>query len=102
MSASSVDHNPAPPSAVARDRSLWRQARRVLQRPDAPCPSPCLAVCQMSPQSGLCVGCWRSLDEIARWGSAPQAFQRAVWQRIEERLQAAYPQGLSSHGPEAS
>ena len=28
--------------------------------------SPCINVCQM--QEGLCVGCLRTLDEIARWG----------------------------------
>ncbi len=29
--------------------------------------SPCINVCQMDPASGLCRGCFRTLDEIARW-----------------------------------
>jgi predicted Fe-S protein YdhL (DUF1289 family) len=31
--------------------------------------SPCINVCQMDPQRGLCLGCARTLDEIARWAS---------------------------------
>ena len=31
--------------------------------------SPCIQVCQMDPARGLCLGCARTLDEIARWAS---------------------------------
>lgn len=31
--------------------------------------SPCVKVCQMDPRRGLCLGCARTLDEIARWAS---------------------------------
>jgi predicted Fe-S protein YdhL (DUF1289 family) len=30
--------------------------------------SPCVKVCRMDPERGLCLGCARTLDEIARWG----------------------------------
>lgn len=29
--------------------------------------SPCINLCQMDPVSGLCRGCFRTLDEITRW-----------------------------------
>ncbi len=29
--------------------------------------SPCVEVCRMDPSRELCAGCWRTLDEIARW-----------------------------------
>jgi predicted Fe-S protein YdhL (DUF1289 family) len=29
--------------------------------------SPCLKVCLMDPESDLCRGCFRTLDEIVRW-----------------------------------
>lgn len=29
--------------------------------------SPCINVCQMDSASGLCRGCFRTLDEITRW-----------------------------------
>ena len=31
--------------------------------------SPCVKVCQMDPQGKNCLGCARTLDEIARWAS---------------------------------
>lgn len=31
--------------------------------------SPCINICVMHPNTGLCVGCYRTLDEIAAWGS---------------------------------
>ncbi len=48
--------------------------------------SPCVSVCRMDAASGLCVGCLRTLDEIARWGNADISYKRAVWTNIEARL----------------
>ena len=48
-------------------------------------PSPCVSVCQMDPGSGLCRGCWRSIDEIAGWGTLPDEVRLQIWARIEER-----------------
>ena len=31
--------------------------------------SPCVKICQMDPRRGLCLGCARTLEEIARWAS---------------------------------
>lgn len=31
--------------------------------------TPCVDVCQMDAATGLCAGCWRTLAEIARWGT---------------------------------
>ena len=42
----------------------------------------------MSP-SGLCEGCFRTLDEIAVWGSLAQDAKRLVLQRVHQRKQAA-------------
>lgn len=43
---------------------------------DSTLESPCVKVCVIDPASGLCRGCARSLDEIARW-SAMSAAERA-------------------------
>jgi hypothetical protein len=40
----------------------------------------------MEPDSGLCGGCWRNLDEIARWSAMTEADKRAVWTRIGQRV----------------
>ncbi|MBE0489156.1 MAG: DUF1289 domain-containing protein [Halomonas sp.] len=43
--------------------------------------SPCIKVCR--PVGDLCLGCHRSLDEIARWSRMDAAQREAVWQRLE-------------------
>ncbi|WP_198118637.1 DUF1289 domain-containing protein [Massilia rhizosphaerae] len=50
-----------------------------------PVPSPCINVCKMSPVTGLCEGCLRTIDEIVAWGRADDAYKRAVWQEIRRR-----------------
>jgi len=52
--------------------------------PDA-VPSPCISVCEMIPEAGLCAGCFRTLDEIAAWGSLAAAQKRAVLAALPER-----------------
>jgi predicted Fe-S protein YdhL (DUF1289 family) len=54
---------------------------------DAPVPSPCLSICRMDAASGLCEGCFRTLDEIAGWGLADEARKRQVWALIAQRAQ---------------
>jgi predicted Fe-S protein YdhL (DUF1289 family) len=48
-------------------------------------PSPCVSVCRMNPQSGLCEGCLRSIEEIAQWGNAGNELKRAILVRILQR-----------------
>jgi predicted Fe-S protein YdhL (DUF1289 family) len=50
-----------------------------------PVPSPCINVCQMVPETGLCQGCMRTIDEIVAWGSASDEVKRAVWAEIRRR-----------------
>lgn len=47
--------------------------------------SPCIDVCRMDAASGLCLGCQRTLDEIAAWSRLDDAAKREVWVRIERR-----------------
>jgi predicted Fe-S protein YdhL (DUF1289 family) len=39
----------------------------------------------MDPRSGLCEGCFRTLDEIAAWSRLTDAEKHAVWAHIERR-----------------
>jgi predicted Fe-S protein YdhL (DUF1289 family) len=50
-----------------------------------PVPSPCINVCEIAPDTGLCRGCMRTIDEIANWGSAGDDYKRAVWAEIRRR-----------------
>ena len=59
--------------------------------------SPCISICQMHAASGWCVGCLRTLDEIAAWGGLSDEGRRQVLLRLAPRrvawraLQAAAP-----------
>jgi len=54
-----------------------------------PLPSPCTSVCQINPKSGLCQGCWRTIDEITNWSVASEAKKMQVWLAISQRRSAA-------------
>jgi predicted Fe-S protein YdhL (DUF1289 family) len=65
---------------------LRKQARRVAKAPSADVPSPCMSVCRMDMDTGLCEGCLRTLDEIAAWGRMDEEGKRAVWVELARRL----------------
>lgn len=48
-------------------------------------PSPCVNVCQMDSQTGLCLGCLRTLDEIADWMDYTISEKLEVLGRLDER-----------------
>lgn len=50
--------------------------------------SPCISVCVLDPQSELCEGCGRSLDEISQWSRMTEEQRRAVMNRLPQRLEA--------------
>jgi hypothetical protein len=51
-------------------------------------PSPCISVCRMHRPSGFCLGCLRTIDEIAAWSRMDDATKRRVWRAIELRAEA--------------
>jgi uncharacterized protein len=51
-------------------------------------PSPCVSVCRMNPETNLCEGCLRTLDEIAAWSRMDDLTKREVWQSIARRLES--------------
>lgn len=48
-------------------------------------PSPCINVCKMNAQTGLCEGCLRTIHEIAQWSTATEDAKRAIWREIKRR-----------------
>ncbi len=58
--------------------------------PEAAIRSPCLNICRVAELGGQswCVGCWRSLQEIAQWRQMTEAERLAVMQALPERQQA--------------
>jgi prolyl-tRNA editing enzyme YbaK/EbsC (Cys-tRNA(Pro) deacylase)/predicted Fe-S protein YdhL (DUF1289 family) len=77
-------------------RALQRAITLVKMRADTvgagdDIPSPCISVCRMSARSGLCLGCFRTRDEIGGWSSAGDAGKRGIWKLIEQRMAALQP-----------
>lgn len=48
--------------------------------------TPCIKVCTVDRTSGLCVGCGRSLDEIAEWADLSAAARRRIMAELPARL----------------
>ena len=44
--------------------------------------SPCIGICRLA--DGICVGCGRTLDEIARWSRMDDDERAAVVARVNE------------------
>ena len=51
-------------------------------------PSPCIAVCVLDPETGLCKGCLRTIAEIGAWIDLDDEARRAVLDRVAERREA--------------
>ncbi|SNS28433.1 DUF1289 domain-containing protein [Tropicimonas sediminicola] len=47
--------------------------------------SPCTKVCVIHPQERLCVGCYRSMDEIAAWSRMSPEARRGVMAALPDR-----------------
>ena len=48
-------------------------------------PSPCVGICSLDADK-VCIGCGRSLDEIAAWAAAPPSEKRRIAGEASRRL----------------
>ena len=51
--------------------------------------SPCVEVCQLRKGEDICRGCYRTLDEIARWGGMTSAQRRKIMHELRTRKNTA-------------
>lgn len=47
--------------------------------------SPCISVCTMNEATGLCLGCYRTLEEIEQWWDFDNAQKQEVAQKASLR-----------------
>lgn len=73
---------------LARNQAIEQVTARGRMVADAgdDVPSPCISVCRISADSGLCEGCFRTLSEISAWARTGPAERRALWHTIGERM----------------
>ena len=64
--------------------------------PPRPIKTPCTKVCTVDGASGLCLGCLRSLQEIAEWSRLDEATRDAILEELPGRVSRLDPalQGL--------
>ncbi|HSC19331.1 MAG TPA: DUF1289 domain-containing protein [Rhizomicrobium sp.] len=59
--------------------------------------TPCIKVCTLDSKSGLCIGCGRTLDEIARWGGMDDLERTSIVRQLKQRLVEARRFGNQPH-----
>ncbi|HTO81922.1 MAG TPA: DUF1289 domain-containing protein [Methylomirabilota bacterium] len=74
---------------LARERRRAERQRLLASGP----PSPCVSICRLDDRTGLCVGCFRNIDEIRDWMILPPDERQAVLRQIDERREAAAASG---------
>ena len=62
--------------------------------PPRPIATPCIKVCMVDGQSGLCLGCHRTLPEIARWAGFSDAERDAILAELPARRERIAPEKL--------
>lgn len=58
---------------------IWRRAE---------IDSPCVKICMIHPESRLCVGCNRTIDEISQWSRMDAETRRAIMAELPGRSAA--------------
>ena len=48
--------------------------------------TPCIAVCFIDPKTDLCLGCGRTLPEIARWSKMDSAERISLMEILPKRM----------------
>jgi predicted Fe-S protein YdhL (DUF1289 family) len=62
--------------------------------PPRPITTPCVKVCVVDGESGLCLGCFRTLGEIAQWGRLDEAERTAITAALPARRGRIRPEKL--------
>ncbi|QNE33409.1 DUF1289 domain-containing protein [Sphingomonas sp. NBWT7] len=47
--------------------------------------TPCIGICRLDDEGEMCLGCYRTLDEIGAWRDADEARRRLIIERAAGR-----------------
>ncbi|WP_293447131.1 DUF1289 domain-containing protein [Planktotalea sp.] len=50
--------------------------------------SPCIQICIVHPETRLCTGCNRSIDEISQWSKMTSETRRSIMEELQSRQSA--------------
>ena len=63
--------------------------------PPAPIATPCIKVCVVDGESGLCMGCYRKLSEVAQWARFSDAERDVILADLSGRRALIRPEKLA-------
>jgi predicted Fe-S protein YdhL (DUF1289 family) len=52
--------------------------------------SPCIRVCTLDPETGLCEGCGRTREEIGQWFRLTEEERLRIMAQLPERMRKAF------------
>lgn len=64
-------------------------------RPPAPIKTPCVKVCVVDGESGLCMGCYRQLSEVAGWAKLTDEDRARIMTELPGRRSRIRPEKLA-------
>ena len=57
--------------------------------------TPCIKVCVVDGESGLCMGCYRSLPEVSRWSTFTDGEREGIMAALPARRSRIRPEKLA-------
>lgn len=68
--------------------------RMTAPKPPQPIKTPCIKVCVVDGESGLCLGCFRRLNEVAGWARLRDEEREAIMAELPSRRSLIRPEKL--------
>ena len=56
--------------------------------PDSPVQSPCIDVCKLDDDKNLCIGCFRTVNEIRAWKDSSEEERMAIVMAAKKRSES--------------
>lgn len=76
-----------PAAAIAGKRGHPYIRSGIIGLPEPALETPCVNICLLDPATGACLGCGRTLAEIASWAAMSDAERRAVMTALPARME---------------
>lgn len=67
----------------------------LTSRPPAPIKTPCIKVCVIDGETGLCMGCYRELTEVAAWQKLSDEDRARIMTELPTRRDRIRPEKLA-------
>jgi predicted Fe-S protein YdhL (DUF1289 family) len=67
----------------------------MVDAPPPPIATPCVKLCIVDGESGLCLGCYRTLSEVAAWSGLTDARRTSIMAELAGRRGRIRPEKLS-------